>query len=223
MTFRSAAALVAAALAASANGQSVTLTVDDGRALVVGGTQSLGDGLRPTALDGGAIVSEFKRLCLPDPAGASARVEGSPLALSVADAVFPAAGKQSEARVSQWMADSAALSVWTGDDVNLKGRPIAMPSRGAVTTGPYGPFRGDGVQCNLVVAIEGFGGVTAITDALTAAFGAPAKLVAKNSFADGHWLVATGAEPVRININAPTTRGGPQPVHLSAQIKKEKR
>ncbi len=223
MTSRFTAALIAAAFAGSANAQSVTLTVDDGRALVVGGAQSLGDGLRPTTLDGGAIVSEFRRLCLPDPAGASARVEGSPLALAAADAVFPPSGKQAEARVSQWQAESAALSVWVGDDVNLKGRPIAMPSRGAVTTGPYGPFRADGVQCNLVVAIGGFGDVVAITDALTAAFGAPAKLVAKSSFADGHWMVATGANPVRININAPSTRGGPQPVHLSAQIKKDKR
>ena len=207
----------------AAHAQSVTLTVDDGRALVVGGPQTLGDGLTPTTLDGSAIVSEFQRLCLPNPDGASSRVAESPFRFSPADAVFAPSGKQGEARVAQWRGPSALLSVWTGDDANLKNRPIAMPSRGAVTTGPYGPFRADGAQCNLVVALDGFSSVVAITDALTAAFGNPGKLVAKKSFADGYWLTAGTADPIRININAPTTRGGPQPVHLSAQIMKKGR
>jgi hypothetical protein len=223
MMRRVVALAIAAGVAAPAFAQSVTLTVDDGRALIVGGEQELGAGLGTSSLDGAAIVAEFRRLCLPDPASAAARVEGSPLQLSADEAVFPASGKQAEARVQQWRSDSATLSVWTGEDANLKGRPIAMPSRGAVTTGPYGPFRADGAQCNMVVSISDFAGVASITDALTSAFGAPGKLVAKKTFADGYWTVAEGADAVRININAPSTRSGPQPVHLSAQIKKDKR
>jgi hypothetical protein len=211
-------ALIALPLSTAASAQSVTLTKDDGRPLVVGDAAELGAGLDAGAMPAQAIVSEFQRVCLPDPAGAPARIAGSTLELEDAEAVFPAAGKQQEARVSQWRGRSATLSVWTGDDANLKGRPIAIPSRGSTTTGPYGPFRAEGAQCNLVVAVNDFAVVTQLSDALTAAFGSPGKLVSKKNFADGHWLVPGAASAIRINFTTPTTHSGPHPVHLSAQV-----
>jgi hypothetical protein len=145
-------------------------------------------------------------------------VAESPLGLTASDAVFPAAGKNPQRLVSQWRGPSGILSTWSGDHGGLKGRPIAITSRGYSTTGPYGPFKAEGVQCNLVVALPGFASVQALTDALTAAFGAPGKLVAKKNFADGHWNAGDAAQPIRINFTAPSERGVSQPVHLSAQI-----
>ena len=203
-------------IAQGASAQSVTLTVKDGRALVVGGETLLGANLAATDLDGAAIVAEFGRLCA-DPATVGDRVAASPLGLSDADAVFPAEGKQGEARVKQWRGPAAAVSAWTGDDANLKNRAIAMPSRGAVATGPYGPFRASGKQCNLVFSVRDFASVAPLIEALRATYGEPGKLVAKNTFADGYWAASPGGAPARVNLNAPTTRNGPQPVHLSMQ------
>ncbi|HEX8444626.1 MAG TPA: hypothetical protein VF631_13365 [Allosphingosinicella sp.] len=214
-------AAVLMATAQEAFAQSVTLTVDDGRPLVVGGSSDLGAALTATSLAPVAVSAEFRRLCLSDPATAGTRVAGSVLALVSDDALFAAEGKRGEARVARWKSPSAELAVWTGDDANLKGRPIAMPSRGSTTTGPYGPFRADGTQCNLVVMLTDLAAAQALAAALTAAFGTPGKLVSKKSFADGFWQVAGTNPIVRINFTAPSVRGGPQPVHLSAQVMKK--
>lgn len=213
------AALAAACLAAApATAQSVTLTDDSGRPLIVGGASVLGEGLATAKIAPQDIVAEFQRLCLPDPAGAAPRVGASPLALAPADAVFPAQGKQPEARVAQWRGPSATLSVSTGDEAGLKKQPIAITSRAYVTTGPYGPFKAAGAQCNLVVLLPDFAAATELSAALTVAFGAPGKLVIKKTFADGYWNAAPGT---RINFTAPTTRSGPQPVHVSAQTQEK--
>lgn len=204
--------------ASPAVAENVTLTVKDGRALVVGDSQELGDGLSFLDLTPAEIVTEFRRLCLPDPSGASERVETSSLVVSSNDAVFKPRGKQGEARVKRWSGTSAELSIWSGDGDNLKNRPIAMPSRGATTTGPYGPFKAFGDQCNLVVKLTNFSSVAPLTDELTKAFGEPGKLVLKKTFADGHWWIADSDKPWRINLNTPTTRYGAQPVHLSVQL-----
>lgn len=217
MISRAAIAAVGFGVAQVVLAQSVTLTVKDGRALVVGGTQTLGSDLAATDLDAAAIVAEFGRLCL-DPATVGDRVAASPFGLSGADAVFPAEGKQGEARVKQWRGPAAAVSAWAGDDANLKNRAIAMPSRGAVTTGPYGPFRAFGTQCNLVFGVRDFTSVAPLVEALRTTYGEPGKLVVKNTFADGFWTVGTGGVSARVNLNAPTTRSGPQPVHLSMQM-----
>jgi hypothetical protein len=210
-------ALFVGTVAAPALGQSVTLTADDGRPLIVGAAE-LGSGLATSHLGGEAIVTEFRRLCLPDPAGAPGRVDGSALGLKSNDAVFAPAGKQGEARVTRWSGPSAELSVWLEDDTNLRGRPVAIPSRGSTTTGPYGPFRAKGKQCNLVVVVKDFVTATQISDALTSAVGPPGKLVAKKTFADGYWSVPGSAPSVRINFTTPSIRDGPRPVHLSAQV-----
>lgn len=215
---RVACALFALAATGAAHAQSVTLTEDSGRPLLVGDAAGIADGLSPAALAPAAIVAEFRRLCLPAPATAARRVAGSSLDLAASDALFPARGKNPEAVVSQWRGPSAILSVWSGEHSGLKGLPIAITSRGYSTTGPYGPFKAEGAQCNLVVALPAFASVQALTDALNAAFGAPGKLVAKKSFADGHWTAGDAAQPIRINLTAPSVRGAPQPVHLSAQI-----
>ena len=218
MIGRAGLASIALALTAPAYAQSVTLTEDSGRPLLVGAADSIADGLSPSTLAPAGIVAEFQRLCLPDPAGAGQRAAGSALGLAAADAAFAAEGKRPEARVSQWRGASAILSTWSGDDAGLKGRPIAITSRGYSTTGPYGPFKAKGLQCNLVVALPDFATAKALSDELTAAFGPAAKLVVKKTFADGHWLTTADGQSVRINITAPSTRGAPQPVHLSAQI-----
>jgi hypothetical protein len=206
------------ALATVASAQSVTLTEEDGRPLLVGDASGIAAGLESSALAPVALVAEFRRLCLPDPAGAAQRAAGSSLGLQPSDALFPGEGKRPEARVSQWRGPSAILSTWSGDDAGLKGRPIAITSRAYSTTGPYGPFKAQGVQCNLVLALPDFSAAKAVADQLTAAFGPPGKLVVKNTFADGHWITPTDAGPVRVNLTAPSTRGAPQPLHLSTQI-----
>lgn len=218
MIARAAIGSLTLAIATAAGAQSVTLTEGDGRPLLVGASPGIAAGLEPSALAPAALAAEFRRLCLPDPAGAGQRAAGSSLGLQSADAVFPPEGKRPEARVSQWRGPSAILSTWSGDDAGLKGRPIAITSRAYSTTGPYGPFKAQGVQCNLVVAVPDFAAAKAVSDELTRAFGAPGKLVVKNTFADGYWTTATDGGPVRINLTAPSTRGGPQPLHLSAQI-----
>ena len=216
--FGTAGALIALAASMPAFGQTVTLTKDDGRPLIVGDGTELGSGLSPSDLAGNAIVAEFQRLCMPEPASAARRAANSTFALQPGEAIFAPLGKGGEARVTQWRGASALLSIWSGDDANLRGRPVAIPSRGSTTTGAYGPFRAKGEQCNLVVMVKDFATATQISDALTSAFGAPGKLVAKKSFADGHWLVSGAASTIRVNFTTPSGREGPRPVHLSAQV-----
>ena len=194
--------------------QSATLTVKDGRALVIGGETELAQGFDATGLTPANVVDEFTRLCLPDPQNAGSRAEQSPFSLKRDDTVFPALGKVGEAKIERWIGKYAALFVWTGDETGLKGRPIAMPSRGATTTGPYGPFKAFGAQCNLVINFPDFAAAKAVTELLTAKLGAPGKLVVKNTFADGYWM----AGDLRVNVNVPSERQYPQPVHLSVQF-----
>lgn len=193
--------------------QSATLTVKDGRALVIGGETELAQGLDATDLTPAKVVDEFTRLCMPDPQNAGSRVETSPFSLTRDDTVFPAWGKVGEAKIERWAGKGAALFIWTGDETGLKGRPIAMPSRGATTTGPYGPFKAFSAQCNLVINLPDFAAATAVTELLTTKLGAPGKLVVKNTFADGYWM----AGDLRVNVNVPSDRQYPQPVHLSVQ------
>lgn len=204
--------LAAAGLAGPGSAQTLVLTKDDGRPLVVGDGGLQADLTAPLT-DVAASVAMFRQVCLPDPAGAAARIDAAPAGLTRADVVLPPEGNQAEVRVPHYLGAGMSLTVWTGDETGLKGRAIAIPSRGSTTTGPYGPFRATGAQCNMVLLLPNFAAMAQVSDALTAALGSPAKLVAKSSFADGHWLAGT----TRINFTAPTVRAGPQPVHLSAQ------
>ena len=204
--------LASAGLAAPARAQTLVLTKDDGRPLVVGNGGLQADLTTPVT-DVAASVAMFRQACLPDPAGAAARIEAMPAGLTRADVVLPPEGKQAEVRVPHYLGTGMSLTAWNGDENGLKGRAIAIPSRGSATTGPYGPFRATGAQCNMVLLLPDFAAVAQVSDALAAALGTPVKLVAKSSFADGYWLAGT----TRINFTAPTVRAGPQPVHLSAQ------
>jgi len=205
---------MAMAAAAPAVAQSVVLTADDGRPLMIGTGAELGNGLRPSTAGAKDIVDEFRRLCLPNPADAPARVAASSFGLSDASVVFPARGKQPEARLSQWRGPSASLSVWAGDEAGLKGQPIVITQRAYQVTGVYGPFRAEGAQCNLVVSLLDFAAAVQVAEALTASLGIPGKLVTKKTFSDGYWQVAD----VRVNFTAPTVRSGAQPVVMSAQL-----
>lgn len=193
--------------------QSATLTVKDGRALVIGGETELAQGYDTTDITPANIVDEFSRLCMPDPQNAGSRAGASPFSLTREDAVFPTSGNLGEAKIERWTGKQATLFIWAGDEKGLKGRPIAMPSRGATTTGPYGPFKAFGAQCNLVFNLPDFAAAIAVTELLTAKLGTPGKLVVKNAFADGYWL----AGDLRVNVNVPSERQYPQPVHLSVQ------
>ena len=197
-----------------ATAQTATFTVKDGRALVLGGETELGGALSPTDMDAVALVDAFDKICLPDPASAASRAAGSSLLLQPSEALLMAEGKLPEVRVPVWTSPDATLTLWDGQDTAWKGRAIAMPSRGATTTGPYGPFKASGVQCNLVVKVTDFAAAKAVTDALGAKYGEPGKLVLKNNFADGYWQ----AGDVRVNVNVPIVRQGPQPIHISAQV-----
>lgn len=210
----------AAILTASATAiaQDATFTVKDGRALILGGGTELGAGLFPTTADASTIVDGFSKVCLPDPASADSRVAASGLGLSAQSLVLPAQGGTGPATIKIWAGSNAAILVWQGDEQNFKGRPIAMPSRAAITTGPYGPFKAFGNQCNFVTKVTDFTAAKAVIEAISSKYGVPGKLVVKNTFADGYWQIGT----VRLNINVPTTRSGPQPLHISAQVLPEK-
>jgi hypothetical protein len=193
--------------------QSATLTVKDGRALVIGGETELAQGFDTASVSPTQIVDEFMRLCMPDPQNAGTKADSSSFSFTRNDVVFPASGKMAQVKIERWASKQAYLFIWSGDEAGLKGRPIAMPSRGGTTTGPYGPFKAFGAQCNLVANLPDFAAATAVTQQLTAKLGAPAKLVVKNTFADGYWM----AGDLRVNVNAPSQSQYPQPVHLSVQ------
>ena len=198
--------------------QEATFTVKDGRALILGGGTELGAGLVPTNLDAANLADGFGKVCLPDPATADSRVATSGLGLSRQALTLPEQGSMGPATINVWTGPSMTITVWQGDEQNFKGRPIAMPSRAFVTTGPYGPFKALGNQCNLVTKVVDFAAAKATIEAISSKYGSAGKMVVKNTFADGYWQVGA----VRLNINVPTTRSGPQPLHISAQVLPEK-
>lgn len=203
------------ALSGNASAQSITLTDDSGRPITIGSGEVYGAGLAVTKLQPAQIAASLKGLCTPDPDGAYARAANSAFELGESEVVLPAVGKVAEARVKTWSGPSATLSTWNGDDVPFKGRPMAINSRAYATTGPYGPFHASGGQCNVVIAVSSFADVAPIAAAISDAFGVqPAKLVVKNTFADGYW---TTAEGLRVNMTAPSIKSATQPVHLSVQ------
>lgn len=210
------AIVLSVVVAGAANAQSVTLTEEDGRPITIGTPATYGSQLRPSELSSQAIVDEFQRICLPDPAGAATRIDGSIFDLEGDDAVFAPEGRRGEARISQWRGSSAVIAIWAGEDANLRGLPIAINQRAYSTTSRYGPFSAAGTQCNLVIALPNFAAASELADRLSSEFGEPGQLVVRRTFADGHWTVATDPS-LRINFTAPTSRAGPQPVHLSAQ------
>jgi hypothetical protein len=215
MIFRAAVVLITLTFCSSPLlAQSITLTEGRGRPITIGYSSQLAEGLIPTSIAPQTLVDEFKRLCLPDPSGASKRFETSPLMLQLDEVVLPQDGKRGELRVPRWRGQSAELTIWMNDDSNLKGRPIKIDERAYQVTGSYGPFNAKGEQCNLVIAVASFANVVQLSESLTAAFGPLGKLVVKKTFADAHWQIGVTS----INFTAPTTRNGPQPIHLSVQI-----
>jgi hypothetical protein len=212
------AAIAVSLLAASAPlaAGALVLTERGGRPLIVGYADDL-ISLEVLDLGAQALVDEFARLCLPDPAAAYAKAPGSILAMASDEAILPASGKDTEAKVPVWRGPSAQLSTWNGDDGALKKRPIAILSRAYTVSGQYGPFHAVGAQCNLVLKVRDFAAATQVSDALTAKFGAPGKLVTKRTWADGYWLPPSNPS-IRLNYTTPSAEEGARLVHISAQI-----
>ena len=203
------------ALTGNGSAQSVTLTDDSGRPITVGSGEVYGAGLTVTKLQPAQIATALKQLCTPDPDGAYGRAANSAFELGESEVVLPPIGKAAEARVKIWSGPAATLTIWNGDGVPFKGRPMAINSRAYATTGSYGSFHATGAQCNVVIAVGSFADVEPIATAISEAFGVqPAKLVVKNTFADGYW---TTAEGLRVNMTAPSIKTATQPVHLSVQ------
>ena len=125
---KAALALALASLSFPALAEDATLTVKDGRALVIGGELELGNGLAPTDWDVTQIADEFQRLCVPPMNELGDRIAESALELRSDDAIFSADGKTPEARIARWSSRVAELSVWAGDHNGLMRRPIAMPA-----------------------------------------------------------------------------------------------
>ncbi len=214
MIFRSSIIIAALAWSNPALSQSVTLTEGRGRPITIGIGESFGSELTQTSIEPQVLVDEFKRLCLPDPVGASKRFEGSPLSLRYSEVIFPPNGKRAEVRVPRWRGQSAELTIWENIYGDLKGQFIIINERAYQVTGTYGPFRASNNQCNLVVNLPNFTQIIKLSEALSKTFGLEGKLVVKDNYADGHWQVGT----TLINFTAPKTKYGRYPIHLSVQI-----
>jgi hypothetical protein len=205
-------------------GEAIVILSDDrGNEASIGAMRDLREGLTPAALAGPAIVDEFKRLCLDtgfDPAAHAAAAAASSWGFARVETVLPAERNRAEARMVDFRAPSAISSLWRGENGDaLRGRPYARRSRGVSFTSGVSPNDFWAPQCSLSLRVSGLTDAAPLAAALEAAIGAPAtRAVLRDSFADGHWMIAAGSGPARrvsfdvVDMNRPA-----QLVHLTVQ------
>ena len=202
----------------SAAAQSLTLSSKRGEPAIVGGGTVLGENLGVTSQSPQQIVAKFKSLCLPDPANADAKIL---IQQGFTEKPVQLAGPPVSANaLTHWVSPVATVAYWRGDTAAFKGQAVAVPSRAALITGPFSAFGPRDTQCTFVTNVADFEQAKLVTEALSADLGTPSKLVVKNTFADGFWATTNGTTTVY--FNTPTTRNGPQPIHIAALVKASK-
>lgn len=198
--------------------QSVVLTEgSSGRPLVVNGGSALPIGVA-TQIPTSQIAATFAKLCTSNPLAATPSADG-PLALESADQTFGETDKHDRVTIRRWIGPSAELVVYEGSKDALKGESIAVVERAYATTGQYGPFKASLPQCNLVVTLADFESAKALASDLEAQFGQAKKMVVKETWADAKWEKLGPDQALSISMTAPKTKGGLQPVHLTAYIR----
>lgn len=219
----------ASGAAQAAPGQNLFILSDDsGRGMTIGEQVDSREHFAAAAHSGPDIADEFKRLCWDtklDAAALAAAGSASRWGYN-ADSVTFEGGKKTPAFTQAVLAaPSARANIWTGDDVGLKGKPILIRDRGALVTSGYGPFKAAGRQCNFDLKTTALSDPAALVARLTEHLGqAPAKLVTKKSFADGHWNVSMDGRPMRVFFSVVDVNKPSQLVHLVLQdIADEKR
>lgn len=214
----------AVAAHAQPSGEAIVILSDDrGNEASIGAMRDLREGLTPAALAGPAIVAEFKRLCLDtnfDAAAHAAAAAASSWGFARVETVLAAERNRAEARMVDFRAASAITSLWRGENGDaLRGRPYARRSRGVSFTSGVSPRDFWAPQCSLSLRVQGLTDAAALAAALEAAIGAPpTRAVLRDSFADGHWMIAAGAGPARrVSFDVVDMKRPAQLVHLTVQ------
>jgi len=200
----------------------IILSDNYGRGISIGTQTDSRERLEPASVSGVQIADEFKRLCLDtnlDPAALVNAGAASSWGFSAVEVSLPQQGKVPAFRQSVLSSPSARASIWLGDDAGLRKRPILIRDRGALVTSGYGPFKASGNQCNLDLRASGLVTVEAFVARMSEHLGVrPTKLVAKRSFADGHWTAPTvGGPPMRVSFSAVDLTRSWQLVHIVLQ------
>jgi hypothetical protein len=218
----------AGAATVSGDAPIVILSDEDGRGINIGLQEDAREAFEPAAYSGEQIADEFKRLCLDtafSPEAFAAAGAQSPWHLDSGTIALPAAGKVGAWEQPVLRSGSVRASLWLGDESGFRKRPILIRTRGALVSGPYGPFKASGKQCNLDLKLSGLSTVDGFVARMNANLAMePAKLVSKAGFADGHWLLARpGSETVRVSFDAVDLKKEAQLVHVVAQSVPEKK
>jgi hypothetical protein len=199
----------------------VILSDEDGRGINIGLQEDAREAFEPASLSGEQIADEFKRLCLDTafaPDAFAAAGAQSPWSLEAEIISLPAAGKTPAWDQPVLQSGSARASLWLGDDSGLKKRPLMIRTRGVNLASGYGPYKAQGKQCNFDLKLSSFAAdrfVVRMNEHLGAQ---PAKLVSKESFADGHWLIpGTGGESIRVSFDAVDMKKSAALLHIVAQ------
>jgi len=214
----------AAAAHAQPSGEAIVILSDDrGNEASIGAMRDLREGLTPATLAGPAIVEEFRRLCLDtnfDAAAHEAAAAASSWGFARQEILLPAERNRPEARMIDFRAPSAITSLWRGENAEaLRGRPYARRSRGVSFTSGVSPRDFWAPQCSLSLRVQGLTDAAPLAAALEAAIGAPpTRVVLRDSFADGHWMIAAGAGPARrVSFDVVDMKRPAQLVHLTVQ------
>ncbi len=223
----SAAAVIALVLAAGAAQASpdpalLILSDDSGRGMTIGEQVDSREGYSAGAHSGAEIADEFKRLCWDtklDAAALASAGASSSWGYRTDTVAFEPSKKEPAFAQAVLTAPSARASIWAGSDAGLKGKPILIRDRGALVSSGYGPFKAAGKQCNFDLKTTALADPAALVTRLTQHLGqAPAKLVSKKSFADGHWTVTSADnQPVRVSFSVVDVNKREQLVHLVVQ------
>jgi hypothetical protein len=199
----------------------VILSDGDGREMNVGLQEDAREAFEPASLSGEQIADEFKRLCLDTafaPDAFAAAGAQSPLSLEAGTIALPAAGKTAAWDQPVLQSDSARVSLWLGDDSGLKKRPLMIRTRGVTLASGYGPYKAQGKQCNFDLKLSSFAADNFVARMNEHLGAQPAKLVSKESFADGHWLIpGTGGESIRVSFDAVDMKKSAALLHIVAQ------
>lgn len=206
-------ALLASAVllsATAASGQ-VVLSGSFGRAMTVGGMTDARETWPATAADAGKLVRDFRATCLS--AAAPAAI---PAGYEQHDVALPAEGKAAATTVRVLAAPGVRIATWSGDPLGLKSRASLIRDRGVVITGPVGDRDIFSGQCSLSAHLTGLTG-EAISQAMTAAFGTPVKIVVKPGFADGEWAATRpDGSALSIRFSANDLKKPEQVLHISS-------
>ena len=156
--------------------------------------ETVGSIFAPAAITGEQLAAEFNKLCLQtnfDPARLGSAAGSSTLGLSSRSLQIAPLKKGTGYHAEVWVSPAARVQIWAGDATGLNKRQTLSRWRNGATMSYFRPSDIAVPSCGLTMMSTGLHNPQSFLTAMKTLVGLePAKVVTKESWADGFWSMS---------------------------------